>query len=393
MKTLFTLLSIGVFAMHADAQMTLNQSSYSSVSFGTDSFRLITNESTIAPPMFAASGFWNFSTGVFDPPDFETMVSMTATNPSFPTASFKTTLPGIVSRLGPFAIPSQTFCGITATAYERNGVVLDKQTYGIGSFTMVNTDSVWVPQQNIIFPSPETVIKFPATYGSTWSSTFNTTTNFTITATPLSIVSAAGVRKLYTVRTDSVKGWGKMRVKNKMGLATDSMNVLQVKISISTIDSMFISGAPAPSALLTAFGSTQGKKDTVYTTAFYRVNEIYPLAEILHRNNMYNDMKVGTVHQNRLNVPVSVNTVIKEYGIAIYPNPVTGRMVTIELKNTDHHWNYELINIMGQTVAQAPIAGKQTIITIDNSQPSGIYYLRMRNERNDVVTRAIDVVR
>jgi hypothetical protein len=80
----------------------------------------------------------------------------------------------------------------------------------------------------------------------------------------------------------------------------------------------------------------------------------------------------------------------------IYPNPVSGNTVLIDLPYTqDANWSYDLISLSGQIVASEmlPINANQTDATIISPRKiiSGIYILRLKNNNRIVSVKQVEI--
>ncbi|RYD54845.1 MAG: T9SS type A sorting domain-containing protein [Sphingobacteriales bacterium] len=395
MKYLFLLSFTLFYASNTEAQITLTNTSYQypNPSGGNDSFRLAAKLNTVPALPIVINGWWDFSKTDFNP-YYGTLGGKADTNLSFPEATFIVQPSSDGYNMGLGGAPA-LLCGtFKGYGYMQYGLEMYPEVSWIGYNTSVNTDSVWTPYQNIAFSVPDTAIKFPATYSTTWKNNYKAIYKFTVSISPHSVVKAPAERRVHTSRTDSVVGYGKMIVPNHKFGVSDTFNVLQVMTKTFKIDSLYVSGVAATPGMVNAlYRRKQGQRDTFYTLRYFRAGEMHPLTEAEFKTNTYSntDLKKLTIHQSRLK-PVSVRDAYKAQGVKIFPNPVTGRMLTVEVENDNHNWSYEVINMMGQTIAKASILSKQQAIRIDDTHPSGIYYIRLNSgNTNETIIKAIDI--
>jgi hypothetical protein len=179
---------------------------------------------------------------------------------------------------------------------------------------------------------------------------------------------------------DSVVGWGNMRVPIPGGGASAWMPVLQVQHSDIVLDSFFLSGAPADPTLLGAIGVTQGQTSTTAYTYFYRAGSYRPLAEALHFGPNHTSAPVlFYMHTKDLPRPVGVPGLLAGNDVHIYPNPLRGGPLHIEVPGTDAEgWTYSAMNVQGQCIAEGGLqlrSGRRAEIRLPEQLVAGIYYI------------------
>jgi hypothetical protein len=197
------------------------------------------------------------------------------------------------------------------------------------------------------------------------------------------------------VQHDTVIGWGKIRVQTKSGTPSAYMNVLQVRSHVTQSDSFYLNGMPVDNALLANLMLSQGMTTQLFTINYYRPGEDTPDVQREYTNAAFAGPATSYVLMNRLPDGTGVADIADEKGISIYPNPVKNGVVNVNIeKNTSGNWSYELINMIGQVVAAAPVPlqGTKATINIGKSNTPGIYYLQLsRNgEKMSVKPLSID---
>ena len=90
-------------------------------------------------------------------------------------------------------------------------------------------------------------------------------------------------------------------------------------------------------------------------------------------------------------VKVTLNTTSIP-GIAIYPNPVTGSTVMLQINNLNKGtYNISMINKLGQTVYSRQLDHQGGSVTealeLDNRVASGVYYLRVAGANGSYSTQ------
>jgi len=282
---------------------------------------------------------------------------------------------------------------LSATALTQTGVDIQRTGYSISSVTFSATDSLIINSQNIVYSNPRTKILFPATYGSTWSSTYNYDFDFTISVALLTppYDHAPGVVRAYVTETDSVIGWGKMKVTNYGGTASGLMDVLKVRVTESIEDSFFISGEVPSPTLLAGFGVTEGQVISSYHDYYYRVGEFTPLADVTFTDSTFSTPSSVTTDQSRLANTTGV-AILTNDDVNVYPNPAVNHAVTVDVPAGAGAWSYELININGQKIATGTL-DTHTQVSFPGALATGTYYMTINKDGKQAGVKAISILK
>ena len=385
MKKTILLFAGLLLASITQAQITLNSSGYPTSVLGTDSLMtLIPTTSFPFPSLVAATnGSWDLSTM----PDSGLSYAYRV-NPDTSAAQFADS--------NTYSFSTYSYQGNLQAAITSTGLIEYGADIPTTTFTLTS-GSITVPTQHAVFSSPYTVIKFPATMSSTWSSNYESDFNFLVSYTvggfPV-YTNAPGVVKSFITETDSVKGWGKMRVPGFTGGASSWFNVLQVQTTTTVMDSFLINGSVPPSAVLTALGVTEGQTTNTYQQSYYRTGEVTPFAKIQYPDATFSAPSRGTTNSQRL-INTGIANVVNNSGVNIYPNPVTGNEVTIDLPAAGGAWSYELIDMSGRNVTSGSLQtnGNHAQLSIPSVVTPGIYYIRINNNGNQICVRSIDIAK
>jgi hypothetical protein len=198
------------------------------------------------------------------------------------------------------------------------GLYVYAQAYGLVGFTGNAADSLSMPAQAYILSSPRTIVKFPFTANSVWKSNSRRSVDFRLKVSAFGLNNTPG-KHVYSInRTDSIVGWGKMRIATSAGTSI-YYDVLVDKTTSSTIDSFYLGGLPAPVQLLNAFSVTQGQKvDDVYIYNVYRKGQANYFARFFYGNDKtFTNLKESYFNLNRLSLTntnevngIKINTVV-----------------------------------------------------------------------------------
>ena len=370
---------------NANAQITLNSSSYPTSVFGTDSLKVTVAASTFPSFAAAANGSWDLS-AVTDSTPVLYAYRVPTTTYQFADSNFYS--------LSTYIYQASVQSSIVSSGLLEYGVNVRDTGYSLTAVTFGASDSLIIPAQSTLYSSPRTKIAVPATYHSSWASTYNFDFDFVLSVAIAGLADSPGVVRAYTTEKDSVIGWGKMRVKTIAGTPSSWFDVLQVQTKTTTVDSFFIGGAPASGTLLSALGVTQGQVTTTYEQNYYRPEEVTAFANVQFTDSTYTTPTQATTHTQRT-VNLGVAEAGAGAGVTIYPNPVNGGEVTITLPAMAGTWSYELIDMSGKTVAAEAltVSGNVAHLQIPASVAPGICYIRMSNNGKQIAVRAIDIVK
>lgn len=396
MKKIFTFL-FSICAITSNGQITLNQSSFNSSYIGTDSTRRADSSSMsgVFPTITAtANGSWDLSTLNYTTSNYF-RPRTTVSSSTFPSAAQATNM--IYQINATLAYNTNVIEAFTSNAYEFLGEQISRQSIPLVSLTGSATDSLVFLAQDVVYSNPKTEIKFPATMGTSWTGSYSFQTNFNLTIAAMSLNNTPCYRKTNYTYSNAIIGWGKVRVKNMAGMPTAYMNVLMIRRMESVNDSFYIGGSPAPASLLTAFGLSQGMVSNDYKDEFVRTSEITPIAGVAYKSTTFaqNQIDYIEVHMNRLpNPTTSLFNISKNNNFSLFPNPIANNQFTITTTDkTIKELQYDIININGQVVKTgiAFMNNGNVTIQLDKANPSGIYYIRLQDNKRTVATLPIDI--
>jgi hypothetical protein len=368
--------------LSAQTAITLTQSSYNTTNIGVDSV-MVTPVATTFPNLTpATNATWDMSTisGT------DTIATINRVPTTLLNAQFADS---VYQAFGPVTYKINVEDAITANGIVSYGMFIPKQVFnnveGAGATVVIDS-------QLITLSSPDTIIKFPATIGSTWTSTYHYLFDFTVTAVPL-YSNAPGWVYASIVEKESVTGWGQMRVKDINGNPSGYIAVLQVQSNIATTDTFSINDTDPNPALFAVFGVSQGETIYSYTQNYYRTMELTPLASVGYGTDAtYTHPSSAQTAVQRLPAGEGVANVSNAINVNVYPNPVTNHTISVDLPSAQTgNWTYDLININGQTVATAPLTGTHSQITVAPTLAAGIYYLRVNKDNNAVCIKSLDI--
>lgn len=388
MKTITLLTVIALFGLNfpVSAQITLNQSSYAS-------FNPISNDTVVNTT--AASTFPNLTSATNATWDMSTITDTIVyyfnyrLHPDSSAYQFADSIN--IPFGGSFANQVHADCSFISSGLLEYGDFFHYIATPIGQYTKNTADTIWTAKQTELYSSPDTIIKFPATYKTAWSAVYQQNESHTGSIAAFGWVKAPFEIKHFYSKHDSVKGWGSLRVQTLSGSPSSYFDVLQVQVTYSRIDSFFMNGAPIPALELSAFGFTQGEIVNAYYQNYYRAEEITPLAQVNYANASFSKPTSATT--NVQNLYTGIENITNNINMAVYPNPSKG-IYNFQIVN-----NYQLMannqidiyNVLGEKVyslTPTTLAGglRQGAYQIDLSgQPSGLYLYRFMAEDGSLI--------
>lgn len=406
MQNFRTLLLISIISIlggrNAHAQLTLTAADFSAPVAGTTDTLLFADSTSVLPMLSrGAAATWDMNHAVADAPFGVYVYYKHNGFPDtmlFPQARFTDEdingyyiLPFLQL---PFITQHKSF---SAAGYREYGAHIYRQAYHLPNFSFAD-DSIIFPEQTVRHSSPYMVLRFPATYKSSWSSVYRDSVSFLMNLQAFGYNYTPCYTMEYKTETDSVTGWGYMRVKAINGLPGNYMNVLQVRRKFVEIDSTFVGGSASSLLMLVGSYGSQGQRTVRCYEDYYRPGESRPLASIMYTDSTYTTpLTVCTLSQNMNTDLTFVSDRVNATAISIYPNPLASRSLMVDLADALGNWSYKLLNNAGSIVASGTISNgtdrNHASIVLPAGVASGVYYLSMQNSDGQIAVRSLEIVK
>lgn len=268
---------------------------------------------------------------------------------------------------------------IDNSSIKTHGERLARQAFSLGAQSGNPNDSLVIEAQDVTYSAPQVQMPYPATMGTKWNATSNAVYNMRITMTlpaPLPPLNNAPAQRRSIINsTSEVIGWGRLSIKRLDGKPSGTKHVLLVKSTVSTQDSFYVNGSPAPAQLLQAAGLQQGQTQVVYQKSFYREYEMMPMANITYEDASFDDSKKKDInlHAQRLPYPDGVADVDGGLMAEIYPNPSNG-IFTVQIPESGNsQWSYSVTDMTGKLVTQGRLNSSKTLVSLQSAVASGSY--------------------
>lgn len=177
MKKLYALLLAMSGAGIAQAQITLDASSYTNLTIIADTVGVIGADRPDLTPS-STSQFFDFNFIGYSPQGYY-YEQASGTNAAMPNATYWESRG---YQQGADSFKSKRWSGITPTGITRFGESIDRQVVSLRGVTGgTPDDSLVILAQDAVYSTPYKLIPFPTTYGDSWSSDFTYEVNMELT--------------------------------------------------------------------------------------------------------------------------------------------------------------------------------------------------------------------
>jgi hypothetical protein len=285
------------------------------------------------------------------------------------------------------------FSTLSDNNYSFVGIRVNEQRFGIGNITSNDLDSIIFPAQNFRYTNPRIAMKFPSTYNTVTKSELIKSIDFQLSLGVVSFDHTPCKKITNITQIDSVVGWGTLIVPNIYSPNGKSQpyNVLLMKRYYTTIDSMYLNGAPAPKLLLDNFGLQQGFTQNFQSYIFWRENKKLPLLTL-----NYGDTKFALIQSVDFDFSTDVSTSVDDFNnetitSIVFPNPASGN-VSIEIPQINEFNLLIIISdlngniVLEQNLFNSNIENKYTIKLPDNII-DGYYIFKISNASGKIISK------
>jgi hypothetical protein len=156
------------------------------------------------------------------------------------------------------------------------------------------------------------------------------------------------------------------------------MEVLQIKVTETEIDSVFLGGQPAPPTLLDAFGVTQGETQNLTFYVFYKPDFGDFVLSI--RTDIY-----STSWNPQAEATISSTADMQVFQGRAFPNPIApGDVLTLESPTHLAEGTFFLTDLQGRVVFETPArpAGGILQLPLPGYLAPGMYYYHLVSSQN-----------
>ena len=387
MKSKFLLLFVILVSLNAKAQITI---STQALKANDTIIGLFATKAAIATiPAFKAGGnqTWDFSALAFNATPSSFRFAPQA-NANYPTATTATPSNAV---LGPISIPATRYYEKSASGLK----ILGFSNLAIKSSLLTITgsakDTLYIPAA--AFQYTDNQYEYPIKYNDEVEDEWLIKRNYNLSVAAFGLNKTPGQVRTSFVSSKSVDGWGKVVLpdfKNK-GKKVTYATLLQ-GTQRTSVDSVFLGGAPAPQALMQAFGLVQGQEETTLELSFlvpgfkeFAVNA--EVDENFKPTYLLVSQEAGFVG----GALVGAKDAVEQIETNVFPNPSANGNFTLNFeKPSVKDWSVKIYDISGREINQNVVSGFGKINqNINIVTGKGIYFYALFNENQQFVTNGI----
>lgn len=272
-----------------------------------------------------------------------------------------------------FIIPGLSFEALDNDGWYEPGRYLSDVIYPISAITGGPNDSLRFVGGKVEYGERINTIQFPMNYGDEWEGNRTEIVNYELTVAAFGLNKTPGQRKRFGYEHRKVVGYGQLTIPDFDGSAGAPMEVLLLKVNRSNVDSIYLGGAPAPQALMAAFGLTQGSMAADSFYVFYRPAFGAPALNVNLPDNS------GGLTAFYRPQSLSLFSAVKEPSLTAYqcfPNPIAGgETLTLQSETPVNAGHFRLMNLMGQVVFSTdikPELSNQIQVKMPNQMMAGL---------------------
>lgn len=381
MKKIYSILICLLAASTITAQITITAPPASAANYN-DTFGEPSNKSDFKAFADAKTNAkWDFSIAQYPDNGYHSLRTTTPTA-NYPNAKYNQLTTYVFAGALGYSVVLHNDITSNSVAAVGEEVTIE-QILPLAALTGNANDELIFPVQNIVYSTPQIERKYPETMGGSFTSTTTKNTNFNLTIAAFGLNKTPGVRKSVRTVSDSVVGWGTVKIKGAFYKRIyDNVPVLQVRHRVTVTDSFFLGGSPAPQALLDAFGLKQGVPENIYYVDFIKQGELDELIRIDFDKSPYQTVKEVEIQENRLEqyIITGLTNLSLQNAVNVYPNPIVNSIITVNLPtNQNGNWTFNLTDIYGRNISQGAINTSNGEVSLPKEMANGNYILTIIN--------------
>ena len=372
------------FVIPAHTQVTIDQSNFPRPAGFIDTFALDFSFQTL--PSEGPDQFW----------DYSALQREETRSVTYVDATDDTQLSGALSYRESFLsfqglpIPRVAYDGIDESGYYQIGSAISEIGHSITPISGGANDTLRFLGEKTAFEGRIDYLQFPVTYEKKWTGSNIERINLELTVGAFGLNQTPGQLKREETQHREVVGHGKVVIPQANGTPSAPTPVLLIKVEETYVDSFFLGGAPAPAAILGAFGLTQGVSINSSLThyLFYRPGFGRPILSmaILEEEGLLSMV----FRPEGAEMTTSIEE-IRWSALKNFPNPVkAGRTIVIRTKNPTPIGYFQLSDLSGRIVHkqsfEAP-TNRQFSIQIPATTNPGLYFYHIFGQHSEPIGR------
>lgn len=382
---LFFLFFLFNFAITAHTQVTIDQNNFPRLAGFIDNF--VTDRSFETLPSEGPNQIW----------DYSGLQREDTSSTAFVDATGDTILSEALNYRESFLflqnlpIHRLAYDGIDENGFYQVGSAISEVHFSISTVSGGANDTMRAVGKKATFEGRIDFLQFPVTYEKQWTGSNMERIDFELTVGAFGLNKMPSHLKREETQTRTVVGYGKLIIPQTDGTPAAPVEVLLLKVEESYVDSFFVGGAPAPLALLDAFGFTQGMGIIAPTSryVFYGAGFTSPLLAIDFTSG--NENVITTYRPQLVTGQTTSIQAINWTSLKSYPNPVqAGNILNIQTKKSASEGNLLLSDISGRIVRKIPFtatSNNQFSIQIPPTTDQGLYIYQVYDHKGQAIGR------
>jgi Secretion system C-terminal sorting domain len=222
--------------------------------------------------------------------------------------------------------------------------------------------------------------------------------DFKLSVAAYGLNKTPGQHVFHLVENDTIVGWGKMTVYTPNGNSIP-YDVLMLQSEFYALDSFYLGGSPAPTALLNTFGITQGQKTAAnYAYNFHRKGSYnYLVRQYYADDNTFSTMSDAYIATDNVNT-TGLDDAKPLYTSLLYPNPTNTSQLNVQIIGKEVQLSqYVVMDIMGRTVQEGSPeeSGNGAYrLKLNDNIVNGSYLVKMLDKDNQpIVLEKFNLIR
>lgn len=331
----------------------------------------------VAPPQGGADQVWDFS-------DLD--LNLLSVNLNFPVADDDTCFTGTTTfrntslNFQGFVYPARDYEITNDSGRYTRGQKVPAAKFSLLQVTGNPADTLAFSALNIELNAP--FIRFPATFGSAFVDTIIINNPFALTVSGFGLNMTPGNEHTETVYHRDIIGYGTIILPQSDGSVTEPLEVLLSRDSTVTTATYTLGGAPAPPALLQAFGLMEVNVSTRVSYFFHAKGVGRSVARFL----AVNDNGEDKFEFSARTVPPGTTTGIRNHELLHlkpFPNPVSpGESIKLAGGTELNAGTLRLLDLQGRVISEQTFQhsfGNYSELLVPATAKAGLYFYQLSN--------------
>lgn len=288
-----------------------------------------------------------------------------------------------------FSFQAFSYPGFGYTSYEDSGrfdrgIKTDGAKFPLTAVTGSNQDTLAILPR--VEAGRETLIPFPATYGTTSRDSFNLTASLELSVAAFGLNRTPAAQHYATTRTSEIIGYGDLILPAIPGAPSEPLEALLMKTTIVNAVTYTLAGGPAPPTLLQAFGARQNDTLTDVIYYFHVKGMGWSAARILVPGGQ------STYEFQMRKVVPGTTTGVNRFSpkpISLYPNPVRpGESLFLTIPAEVSSGTMRLIDARGRVVTERMFRaypGENIEFPIPPALKPGLYFQQVTDQAGQLM--------